>query len=231
VSTTLNRNSLYTNQGNPTVLQFLNEGDRTILDIGCGAGDLGELIRSIYTSVYITGITCSSAEYDQAARKLDYCIVMDIERDVPPLPDKKFDVLIFSHVLEHLVDPVETIQKLLPFLKTGGKVIIALPNIANWRDRWKLTLGNFEYTEGGVMDKTHLRFYTFHTAPRYLIDPIPQLKLEILTVRGSVPLAFFRHHFLHPGLRKKLDEWGCRWMPNLFGREILIIVKNKPDKL
>jgi len=224
----LNSNSLYTNQGNPSVLQFLEESDRTILDIGCGAGATGQLIRSVYPTAHITGITCSSLEYEQAATKLDCCVCLDIEREpLPTLPHQEFDVLCFIHVLEHLVDPVATIQKLFPYLKIGGKVIIALPNIANWRERWKLAWGKFEYTEGGVMDKTHLHFYTFHTAPRYLIEPIPQLKIEHHSVTGSVPLAFLRHHFLNQGLRKKIDGWGCSRIPNLFGGEIILkAVKN-----
>jgi 2-polyprenyl-3-methyl-5-hydroxy-6-metoxy-1,4-benzoquinol methylase len=220
---TLNSNSLYTNQGNPNVLQFLDERDCTILDVGCGAGDTGQLIRSVYPAVHITGITCSPFEYEQAAKKLDSCVCLNIEREpLQTLPYQEFDVLCFIHVLEHLVDPVATLQKLMPHLKVGGKVIIALPNIVNWRDRWKLALGKFEYTEGGVMDKTHLRFYTFYTAPRYLIEPIPQLKVEHHAVNGSVPLAFLRHHLLTKDLRKKIDDFGCFWKPNLFGNEILI---------
>lgn len=219
----LNSNSLYINQGNPSVLKFIEKSDRTILDIGCGAGDTGQLIRSVYPHVHVTGITCSSLEYEQAAKKLDHCICMDIERElVPHLAHNQFDVLCFIHVLEHLVNPIANIEKLLPYLKVGGKVIIALPNIANWRERWKLALGKFEYTDGGVMDKTHLHFYTFHTATRYLIEPIPQLKLEQYFVKGSVPLAFLRHHLLNKELRKKIDDWGCAGMPNLFGGEIII---------
>jgi SAM-dependent methyltransferase len=193
------------------------------VDIGCGAGDTGKLIRSVYPEVSITGITCSKTEYQQAVHNLDICICMDIEGEpLPTLGYHEFDVSMFCHVLEHLLDPVATIKKLLPLLKVGGKVIIALPNIANWRERAKLALGKFEYTDGGVMDRTHIHFYTFHTAPRYLVEPIPQLKLEGHLVNASIPLAFFRHQFLTQGFRKKLDDFGCLLMPNLFGGEILI---------
>lgn len=148
---------------------------------------------------------------------------MDIERDtLPTLTHHEFDALCFIHVLEHLVDPVATIQKLLPNLKIGGKVIIAVPNIANWRERWKLALGRFEYTDGGVMDKTHLHFYTFHTGYRYLVQPITELKLEHYAVNGNVPLACLRHQLLTPKIRHNLDSFGCYIMPNLFGGEILI---------
>ncbi|MBO3460284.1 class I SAM-dependent methyltransferase [Aetokthonos hydrillicola Thurmond2011] len=220
----LNSDSIYSNQGNASVLKFLDESDRTILDIGCGAGDTGQLIREIYPQAHVTGITCSEFEFTKAIQKLDCCVCMDIERDtLPTLPYEQFDVLCFLHVLEHLVDPVSAIKKLLPYLKIGGKVIIALPNIANWRYRWQIALGKFEYTDGGVMDKTHLRFYTFDTAPRYLIQLIPQLKLEHHLVTGSIPLGFLRRQFLSNNIRRFIDNLGCRNIPNLFGYEILMV--------
>ena len=220
----LNNDSLYSNQGNPSILKLLDESDRTILDIGCGAGDTGKLIRSIYPKTHVTGITCSEAEYREAVKKLDYCICIDVERDVlPSLTHKQFDVLSFIHVLEHLVDPIAVIQKLLPYLKIGGKLIIALPNIANWRYRWQIALGKFEYTDGGVMDRTHLHFYTFYTAPQYLIQPISQLKLLHHCVTGSVPLSLLRHKFLNTNIIDYLDNWGCKVQPNLFGYETLIL--------
>lgn len=220
----LNEQTIYSNTGNSRILKYINEDDRAILDIGCGAGDLGNAIRSLYPSTQVVGLTSSSAEYPVAKAKLNDCCLIDIESDkIPNVAISQFDTLIFSHVLEHLVDPAKAIKKMLPYLKTGGKVIIAVPNIANWRDRWKLTLGKFEYTESGVMDKTHLRFYTFHTAPRYLIEPIKELNLSIHTVTGSIPLAFLRHHFLPENMRNHLDKIGCTKLPNLFGREIIMV--------
>ncbi|RCJ35194.1 methyltransferase type 12 [Nostoc punctiforme NIES-2108] len=222
----LNSNSLYSNCGNASILQFIDESDRTILDIGCGAGDTGKLIRSVYPETHVTGITCSEAEYREAIQKLDYCICIDVERDVlPTLTYKNFDVLSFIHVLEHLVDPIAVIQKLLPYLKIGGKVIIALPNIANWRYRLQIALGKFEYTDGGVMDKTHLHFYTFYTAPQYLIEPVPQLKIEKCLVSGGLPLGSVLNKLVGSKTRQTLDKQSCRWNPNLFGYEILMLSK------
>jgi 2-polyprenyl-3-methyl-5-hydroxy-6-metoxy-1,4-benzoquinol methylase len=219
----LNQHTYYTNSGNSGILQLLDESDRSILDIGCGAGDLGNAIRQQFSSATVTGVTCSSVEQQQALQKLNRCFCLDIERESLSIFNAQtFDTIIFSHVLEHLVDPVVVIIRLLPFLKKGGRILIALPNIANWRQRWKLALGKFEYTESGVMDRTHLHFYTFHTAPKYLIDPIAPLKIQTHSVSGSVPLAFLRHYFLSNGLREKIDKLGCRWDPNLFGGEILI---------
>ncbi len=217
----LNRNTLYNNEGNQSVLQYIDGGDRRILDVGCGAGSNGRLIQELYPSSHVTGITCSQSEYDEAKKYLSHCIYADLEKDDLSFEDQ-FDVLLFCHVLEHLVDPVSVIKKLLPYLKKEGKIIILVPNIATWRERWKLALGRFEYTESGIMDKTHLHFYTFYTACRYLVDPIPQLKKLNYTVKGSVPLGPLRHYFLNQNLRKMLDEYACSLNPNLFGNEIII---------
>ncbi|MEH2301964.1 MAG: class I SAM-dependent methyltransferase [Nostoc sp.] len=217
----LNSDSLYSNQGNPSILKLLDESDRQILDIGCGVGSNGKLIHEAYPLTQVTGVTCSQTEYQRASQQLSHCIYADVERDTFYL-DQKFDVLLFCHVLEHLVDPVATINKLLPYLKLGGKVIIALPNIVNWRERSKLLLGKFEYTDGGIMDKTHLHFYTFHTAPRYLIAPISQLRLESHFASGSFPLGRLRNRLMGEKARQAMDRLVCGWLPNLFSHDILM---------
>jgi 2-polyprenyl-3-methyl-5-hydroxy-6-metoxy-1,4-benzoquinol methylase len=226
----LNQQSFYTNSGNSGITRFIEESDVKILDIGCGAGDTGKLIRSIYPDTEVVGITCSESEYNRASQNLSSCLCINIEQDIlPEKYEQVFDVLIFSHVLEHLLDPNKVITKLLSYLKPGGKVVIAIPNIANWRERWKIALGKFEYTDGGVMDKTHLHFYTFHTAIKYLIDPIKELQIQHHLVNGSVPLAFFRHYLLNASMKQSFDRLGCKYMPNLFGGEILIVAKYLPN--
>jgi hypothetical protein len=80
------------------------------------------------------------------------------------------------------------------------------------------------------MDRTHLRFYTFHTAPKYLIEPISELSLKIHKVNGSVPLALLRHHFLPSQWKEKIDQWGCQIAPNFFGGEIIIVATTRPLK-
>jgi SAM-dependent methyltransferase len=224
----LNSETVYKNQGNRSILQFLDEDDRFILDVGCGVGSNGRLVHQFFPLAHVTGVTCSHAEYQEASKHLGSCIHADLERDNLNF-QHRYDVLLFSHVLEHLIDPISVLKKLLPSLRKNGKVIILLPNIANFRTRWMLARGKFEYTKGGVMDETHLRFYTFYTACRYLVDPLPQLEKVSLTVRGSIPLGPFRHYLLHHRLRKVLDEIGCSLYPNLFGGEIIIYARHVCD--
>ncbi|HAN45485.1 MAG TPA: class I SAM-dependent methyltransferase [Cyanobacteria bacterium UBA8156] len=222
----LNATTVYTNAGNPTVLKLLDGSDRRILDVGCGAGDTGHLIRQTL-GAEVTGFTCSAAEQAIAQTKLDRCAVGDLEGEVWPELAPPYDAICCLHVLEHLVNPVAVLRRLLPLLAPQGKLVIAVPNLAFWRERAKLLRGRFDYTDGGTLDRTHLRFYTFFSAQRELCDPIPELVLEQHFAVGSVPLGFFRHHWLSNSLKQTLDRWGERARPNLFGGEIWLVARKQ----
>jgi methionine biosynthesis protein MetW len=75
-----------------------------------------------------------------------------------------FDVIIFADVLEHLVDPWNVLRQMRPLLASQGHVLISMPNVAHWTVRLNLLRGRFDYTDGYLMDRTHLRWFTFRTA-------------------------------------------------------------------
>lgn len=224
----LNHNSFYSNQGNRLVLGLLSEQDKTILDVGCGAGDTAHLLSRYHPSIVIDGITVSEAEHVAASRCCNKVFRLDIESD--PLPEfalAPYDALLFLHVLEHLVNPVEALRRFLPHLRAGGKVLIAVPNIVFWKNRWQLMLGRFNYSNAGTMDHTHLRFYTFQSARQYLIDPIRELELQWHFASGNIPLGPLRHHLLSRNTFRRLDEKGAALFPNLFGYEIVMTAVKK----
>jgi 2-polyprenyl-3-methyl-5-hydroxy-6-metoxy-1,4-benzoquinol methylase len=82
--------------------------------------------------------------------------------------DTKFDLITFGDVLEHLVDPSATLREAKTLLNPGGRILISLPNIAHWSIRAKLLLGRWEYQPTGLMDYTHLRFFTTITGRRMI---------------------------------------------------------------
>jgi len=220
----LNATTVYTNAGNPTVLRVLDRGDRRILDVGCGAGDTGQLLRQAL-GAEVTGFTCSAAEQAIAQTKLDRCVVGDLEGETWPELAPPYDAICCLHVLEHLVNPVAVVRRLLPLLAPQGKLVVAVPNIAFWRERVKRLWGQFDYTDGGILDRTHLRFYTYFSARRELLEPVPELAIEQHFAVGSVPLGFFRHRLLPAALQQALDRWGARTRPNLFGGEIWLVAR------
>lgn len=212
---------VYSNAGNPALLALLDPGARRVLDVGCGAGDNAALLEARGCEVH--GITHSHAEAALAAPHLARAWVFDVEGPWPAeLEGERFDALVFSHVLEHLRRPSQVLARFCRLLRAGGSVLIAVPNVLGWRQRLSFLAGRFEYAESGVLDSTHLRFFTFFTADALLLADAPELQLELKRVTGSVPLWWLRRHLLPPELSAALDALGCRLRPNLFGDQILL---------
>jgi 2-polyprenyl-3-methyl-5-hydroxy-6-metoxy-1,4-benzoquinol methylase len=217
---------VYSNAGNPALLDLLGAA-RRVLDVGCGAGDNAALLRARDATVRVVGITHSPAEAALAAAHLERCHVFDIESAWPaePLAEltaARFDALVFSHVLEHLREPSRVLARFSQLLAPGGSVLIAVPNVLGWRQRLRFLSGRFEYQASGVLDATHLRFFTYFTAADYLLADCPELRLVARRVTGSVPLWLLRRRVLPASLSAAIDALGCRAYPNLFGSEILL---------
>jgi 2-polyprenyl-3-methyl-5-hydroxy-6-metoxy-1,4-benzoquinol methylase len=217
------QNRIYKNKGNASLLALLNSNVSMVLDVGCGAGDNACLLRSKYPGCEVHGITHSSAEAQIAGKWMTACWVFDIESDIPEnLSAMRFDAVIFSHVLEHLRDPASILEKFAKLLLPGGCAIIAVPNALSWAMRWQFFRGDFEYRLDGVLDDTHLRFFTYLTADRYLLRKSPELKLVSKSVTGSVPQWWLRRYLLPKSWSACIDALGCRIWPNLFGDQVLL---------
>jgi 2-polyprenyl-3-methyl-5-hydroxy-6-metoxy-1,4-benzoquinol methylase len=216
-------NRIYKNHGNAPLLALIDSEPRRVLDVGCGAGDNAGLISAKYPGCEIHGVTHSAAEAEIAKLRMKTCWVFDIEKEIPAeLTAMKFDAVILSHVLEHLRDPAAILDRFASLVLRGGCVIIAVPNTLSWGMRWQFLRGNFEYRSDGVLDDTHLRFFTFVTADRYLLAKSRKLKLVSKSVTGSVPLWLLRRYLLPKNWSACIDGLGCRIWPNLFGDQVLI---------
>ena len=102
--------------------------------------------------------------------------------------------------------------------------MIAVPNVLYYKNRLRFLAGHFEYEESGIMDRTHLHFFTWHTADRYLVDTVKELKLAYKIAEGSAPLWVLRHWLLPVALCTKIDSYFVRLFPNLFGQQIVMSV-------
>jgi 2-polyprenyl-3-methyl-5-hydroxy-6-metoxy-1,4-benzoquinol methylase len=219
----------YTNSGNAAVVALVDPAAVSVLDVGCGSGDTARLLRARDPHKRVFGITASSAEAEVARHELEDCWIADLEGELPAdVTQRQFDVLILAHVLEHLREPQRVLQRLSRCLKPGGTCVIAVPNVMVWRQRWLFLRGRFEYQRDGVMDETHLRFFSYETAFARLCSEAPELRLVQTRVVGSVPLWVLRRHVLSQPMAARLDAWGCAAWPNLFGSEILLQLRNEP---
>ncbi len=153
----------YYEYSRPEVQELVNPEARKILDVGCGSGVMAfELKEKLNAEVW--GIELFEKAAQKARTKLDKVIVGSVENAINELPEKYFDTITFADILEHLVDPGKIINKIKSKLKPNGEIIASLPNIRHWTVIKKLIEGNWRYEEAGLLDKTHLRFFTFETA-------------------------------------------------------------------
>lgn len=137
-----------------------------VLDVGCASGYLGDyLIREKQCEVW--GIEPDYASSEEA-RTHGYKAVMNrsVEEALrePALASERFDVVLIGDVLEHLVKPEQLLRELKPFLKSGGRLILSLPNVAHYSVRLGLLKGKWEMSDTGILDRTHLHFYTLFSA-------------------------------------------------------------------
>jgi 2-polyprenyl-3-methyl-5-hydroxy-6-metoxy-1,4-benzoquinol methylase len=214
---------VYANEGNAPLVNLLPAGKYRVLDVGCGAGDNARMFMQRFPGTRVCGITQCAAEAGIAREFLSECWVCDIEENLPTaLLKERFDVLVFSHVLEHLRNPELIVERVSTLLSPGGHLLIALPNIAFWRTRIRILRGHFEYESAGILDDTHVRFYTYYTALRLVTVPEGAFDVKTHTAAGSIPLWVLRTRLLPKPWSTKADSWACRRWPNLFGSQVLI---------
>lgn len=131
-----------------------------ILDIGCGTGVLGSYFMK-NQNCNVIGIEINQKAYEIAKDNLDDVIKGNVETIDLSFEKNYFDVIIMGDVLEHLVNPVSTLLKLQPFLKEKGNILITVPNVRNWKVVSKLLFDDsWEYADWGILDFTHMRFFT-----------------------------------------------------------------------
>ncbi len=150
----------YYNNDRPEMLNYLPDEASTVIDIGCGDGSFGGLIKE-RTNAEVWGIEFRQEEADKAERILDKLFAGPCEEFIDDLPDNYFDVIYFNDILEHLEDPYSILNRVKPKLKENGVVISSIPNIRYYKAILNLLFNkDWEYQAHGVMDKTHLRFFT-----------------------------------------------------------------------
>lgn len=217
---------VYSNAGNPRLLDLLDSDPRVVLDVGCGAGDNAALIAKRHPGVRVFGITGSEPEAEIARPRMEQCWVADLEAGLPgPARQRAYDAILFSHVLEHLREPAELVREASDYLAPNGIILVAVPNVLSWAQRIKFLAGRFEYETAGVMDDTHLRFFTYRTAAELLLAKSPDLMVAERHAVGSVPLWILRRFVLPRRVSAALDAAGSRLLPNLFGSEVLLKVE------
>lgn len=153
----------YYNIEKSRLVPFFPDGPNIILDIGCASGRLGKKLRDLNKASELIGIEIFPLAADEAAKYYNKVYRNDIESLILPYKEY-FDFVICGDILEHLRDPWTLLDRIHEWLKPNGLLISSIPNIRYWRIiKDLLVYGKWDYVEAGILDNTHLRFFTRNT--------------------------------------------------------------------
>jgi 2-polyprenyl-3-methyl-5-hydroxy-6-metoxy-1,4-benzoquinol methylase len=154
---------------NTELLSMLPKDVRTVVEIGCAAGRFAAAYKTINPDVRYLGVELFEEAAQKAENEIDSVIIGSIEdpdvfadlEDV--LGESEIDVLVMGDVLEHLLDPWAVVAKLKPLMSPNGYCVACIPNISHWTILAGLLHGEWNYQDEGLLDRTHLRFFTKKT--------------------------------------------------------------------
>ena len=209
------------------VLNAMMPSGVKVLDCGCGTGSItlianrgkGNDVHAIEPNAERAGTAAS-----RGLKVTNGFLDADFAAAHGP-----FDVVMSSDVLEHTVDPAAVLDDFRKALKPGGLLLISVPNVAHWSVRANLLRGRFRYEEYGIMDATHLRWFTRET----LLTLLERAGFTPEAVRVTAGFNLTCYEFgnlshLPWRIRYKLIRIGIRTRPNLFGTQFVVTARLKP---
>lgn len=211
------------------ILRLAGEGaGRLLLDIGAAHGYLAAAFRS--QGFRVTGIEADRVLGEEAARHCDHFLLLDLDGSLPEFP-APYDVMVFGDVLEHLKNPLSVLRQLTASLKEDGAVIVSLPNVANLYVRLSLLLGRFDYQDRGILDRTHLHFFTRKTFLQFLncagLESI-ELTATPIPLPLVVPQRYQGHLF---AAAHAMNAWLARCWPTLFGYQFVAVARKRRTRI
>ncbi|MFS8084124.1 MAG: class I SAM-dependent methyltransferase [Acidobacteriota bacterium] len=222
VSEPLDFEKLNPHQAHSIILRQIPKGAR-VLDIGCATGYLGRFLTEARGCV-VDGIEADQHAAEKASEYLRRVWVGSVDDEaVLSAVSKDYDVVLCAAILEHLIRPDLTLRRLRSLLADNGVLIAGLPNVAHWSIRWGLLRGRWNYEDYGILDRTHLHFYTLQSGREmfesagYLINRVDLSDLGV----GPLNLALR----LLPRGRIWLRNWLVNRFPSLFVFEMIFNVR------
>jgi 2-polyprenyl-3-methyl-5-hydroxy-6-metoxy-1,4-benzoquinol methylase len=181
------------------MLPFIPPRAKTLLDIGCGAGAFAMGLKQERmgngSDIELWGVEMCPEAAKLAMEVMDRVHVGNIASVMSELPSARFDCIVLNDVLEHVAHPEDILRRIQPLLAPGGVVVASIPNVRHFFNVWDLAVhGRWDYTDEGILDRTHLRFFTRSSMQRMFqnngytvetvcgINPTGSLKFKLMNL-------------------------------------------------
>lgn len=206
------------------LISFMKK-NKKLLDVGCGTGTITSTLRDAL-SLDVVGVEPHPERAEQA-RTEGLNVITGVYDQIFAQRNEKFDYILFADVLEHLVDPAEMLREVKNSLAPDGRVLASIPNVAHWSVRAQLLFGNFNYKPTGIMDATHLRWFTRRSVRRLF----EAAGYEVEDIRGAAGgwMGVYRYtpfRFLPQDQKSFVLGQLCRIAPALFS--VQHVIKARP---
>jgi len=174
-----NTNSYYS-LSRSEMLQFVPLAAQKILEVGCGCANFSAQVKK-RQPCEIWGIELNQDSAQQAEKVIDKILCGDINQQLNVLPNEYFDCIVMNDVIEHLTNPEFVLTELSAKIKTSGIFVLSVPNVRFWKNWIGFVLRkDWEYTDDGVLDRTHYRFFTKKSLKRMF----QRLNFEVQILKG-----------------------------------------------
>jgi len=184
--------SIYYINKREEMLQFIPEGSKKILEVGCGEGIFASAVKK-KMNAEVWGVELSDDAAKKAEKVIDKVFHADFTTIINTLPQNNFDCIVFNDVLEHIPDPFTLLENIKVLLKENGCVVCSIPNVRYIGNLVELLLKkDWQYKDGGILDITHFRFFTKKSIERMFsnagyelvriegINPTKSMKVKLL---------------------------------------------------
>lgn len=207
------------------ILRLAGKGDgQRLLDVGAAHGYLAAELRA--QGFQVTGLEADRVLGEEAAKHCDQFLALDLDGALPAFGEP-FAVMVFGDVLEHLKNPLAVLRQLTASLTDDGVAILSLPNVANIYVRLSLLFGRFDYQDRGILDRTHLHFFTRKSFRQFL--ETAGLEPEELTAT-PIPLPLVvpqRYQGALFAALHAMNAWLARFWPTLFGYQFVAVARKR----
>ncbi len=188
-----NKHRAYYQSNREDMLKYIPRETKTVLEFGCGYGEFSALIKKRF-GAESWAVELNKQAAQEAVKRLDRVINSDAVESLNNIPENYFNCIILFDILEHLVDPYNFLYALKTKLTRKGIIVASIPNIRYYRPFIKFVIhGNWDYKDHGILDETHLRFFTYKS----IVKMFNKLAFEIVHIEGIHPTSSRTFKFLN----------------------------------